>query len=368
MSRLAKHVRPRLDDARLARQWSVISSQQEPPKQRSWMPVLAAGFALAALALFFFRPKPQPIVQQNGITAIESIAGRTTMTLADGSSITTSADAKLTLVEATSANMRVALSSGAADFDVRHDPSRTFVVQAGELTIIDTGTRFHVEYAHDGVAVSVSQGSVRLERPAASPANLVAGDSWSSSPAPIVPHDTPPIVVTAQPATDAAAAPPPPHDDLLDRFEALAATDPGGAFDLLGESGWSSALARATPKQLFAMGDVARLSGHPRQAALAFDALRTKHRDDARAGLAAMELGRLKQDTLHDPSGADEAYRDAVVLSPDASFREDAEARRVAALESLGSGTACAEARDAYLARYPSGVHAKAVAKRCGGK
>lgn len=124
-------------------------------------------------------------------------------------------------------------------------------------------------------------------------------------------------------------------------------------------------IAQATPKQLFELGDGARLTNHPRQAALAFDALRTRYRDDACAGLAAMELGRLRQDVLHDPAGAEEAYRDAIALAPDAPFREDAEARRVSVLDALGNRASCVTARDAYLTRYPAGIHASAVTRQC---
>lgn len=367
MSRLAKHAMPKLDDARLARQWSAIASRPTAGRRRSILPALSlAVAALAAIALIFSLRKPKTIVEKVGVVSVESTAGRATFVLADGSRITTSPDANLSFLEAKPNEVRVALSAGAADFDVRHDPARSFIVTAGELTIVDTGTRFHVEHGVDGVSIRVSEGSVRLERPTVSPSNLAAGDSWSSIPPPVATN--PPVATVAPVEAGVAPRPTTPHDDLLDRFEALSTSDPDAAYALLGDAGYRSRLATATAKQLFAMGDVARMSKHPNEAVLAFDALRKNHRDDARAGLAAVQVGRIRQDVLHDPSGADEAYRDAIALAPDASFREDAESRRIAALEATGNGTACAEARDAYLARYPNGVYVKSVSKRCGGK
>jgi transmembrane sensor len=111
----------------------------------------------------------------------------------------------------------------------------------------------------------------------------------------------------------------------------------------------------------------ARLAGRPRDAAIALDTLRRRYRSDPRAALAAFELGRLRLDNLGDAPGAVEALNDAIVLAPQGSFREDAEARRVDALDAEGA-PGCAEARDAYLVRYPKGIHATMVAARCNGK
>jgi transmembrane sensor len=105
-----------------------------------------------------------------------------------------------------------------------------------------------------------------------------------------------------------------------------------------------------------------------RDAERALDTLRKRHRGDPRAALAAFELGRLRLDTLGNPAGAAEALTDAITLAPGASFREDAEARRVQALDASHARAACAAARDAYLARYPKGAHAAVVHARCGAR
>jgi tetratricopeptide (TPR) repeat protein len=116
---------------------------------------------------------------------------------------------------------------------------------------------------------------------------------------------------------------------------------------------------------LLELADAARLSGRPAEAARAFDRLLRAHRGDPRAGLAALELGRLRMDNLGDPAGALEAFSDAVALAKSGAVREDAEARRVQALERLGDIARCVRARDAYLERFPGGIHASSIRRRC---
>jgi hypothetical protein len=137
------------------------------------------------------------------------------------------------------------------------------------------------------------------------------------------------------------------------------------AFDSLGEGGFPREVAAADARRLLELADVARMSGHPREAALALDRLRLSFRGDARAGLAAFELGRLRMDTFGDKKGALAAFDDAVSLSKSGSVREDAEARRVQVLEALGDWARCRSLRDAYLSRFPDGVHASAMRTRC---
>ena len=59
------------------------------------------------------------------------------------------------------------------------------------------------------------------------------------------------------------------------------------------------------------------------------------------------------------------AFSDAIARAPAGPAREDAEARRVQALEATGQLARCASARSAYLARFPNGVHAASVRGRC---
>ena len=376
--KLRKHLDPTVDERRLARQWAAISARG-PKRRGSFATVapwaLAAGLALA-LALVWRggrAPALPPAVASSALTtSYESAEGSAVVALGDGTRVTLDAHSRLDVVTATQQSVRVRLARGAALFDVRHDPARVFVVEAGATTVSDVGTEFRVSYADSGaVQVDVRSGAVRLERPTGG-TELHAGETWSSEGAP-----PPASATTSAPPTATIDAGTTPASMVPDRdpdrvafvaFEKLAPDDPAAAFDSLGAERFARLVGRSSAKDLWQLANAARLSAHPRDAANAYDALRHRFRDDARAGLAAFELGRLRQDKLGDVAGAEEAYADAVALAPDASFREDAESRRIEALDALGRTSACVDARAAYLARHPAGVHAATVAWRCGGK
>jgi transmembrane sensor len=366
--RLSKFARPRIDDARLARQWSAISRGRARARSGAW----TLAFAAAAVAVACFvtwrlaRRTPVVIAARANVSELASDATSSTMVLADGSRVTIGPSSRLLVRETSTTETRVELVAGSADFAVKHDPARAFVVVAHGVSVVDTGTTFHVEYTSPtDVRVSVSEGSVRLERAQGAPSSLIAGESWTSAtPAPV---ETAIDAGETPEATRDAGAARVQADDSFARFSAIADRDPAGAFEVFGVAGYPRAIQRATPKQLFELADAARLSDHPAQAADAFDALRSRHRSDPRAGLAALQLARLREDTLHDPSGAEAALRDAIALAPDATLREDAEARRVGVLEKMNDKPGCIQARDAYLAKYPTGIHRAKVEKSCGG-
>ena len=59
------------------------------------------------------------------------------------------------------------------------------------------------------------------------------------------------------------------------------------------------------------------------------------------------------------------ALERSLALDAGRSFAEDALARLTLAHEALSDRGGCARARALYLERYPDGVHAQSVAKRC---
>lgn len=82
--------------------------------------------------------------------------------LADGSTATLGSDTELRM--AFSRHERaLELTRGEAYFDVAHDTSRPFVVNAGGYHVIAVGTRFDVRRDTDGLRVVVTRGLVRLQ-------------------------------------------------------------------------------------------------------------------------------------------------------------------------------------------------------------
>jgi transmembrane sensor len=244
--------------------------------------------------------------------------------------------------------VELALEAGAVSLDVPH-ADRRITVHAGRYDVTDLGTRFRVALAPDGqVGVRVAEGTVEVRaRGAAEPPRaLSAGDEWSNASAP---------------ARKAEAAAPPP----VVAVESIPSITP--------EAGPPAAPAAVAPvdpstsaKELLELAERQRLAGNLRAAAQALDTLRRRHRADPRAALAAFELGRIRLDGLGDAHGAAEAFSDSIALAPNGPLREDADARRVEALD-IEHSSECSAARDAFLARYPRGVHRAVVAARCVG-
>jgi transmembrane sensor len=84
--------------------------------------------------------------------------------LSDGSKVTLNTDSEIR-VDVTETERRINLEQGEAFFDVAKDPSRPFVVKAGNKRIIAVGTQFSVRRDEDDVRVVVTEGAVRVEQP-----------------------------------------------------------------------------------------------------------------------------------------------------------------------------------------------------------
>jgi transmembrane sensor len=307
--------------------WTRVSKRMGARRApvRGWH---AAAFAVAVAAAILLVVHHE---HRTGIAPAAPTAQSTdsvgVTTLADGSRVRARPGGHVRIDRVAPTAVEVTLESGAADFDVVHDAARTFVVHTGRFDVSDLGTRFSVSI-DGGLRVSVSEGRVEIrDTTGALPVRILArGESWSASTEP----DPAPSGATAE-ATAAATA---------------------------------SASRPLTAKELMEQADAARVAGRAREAAALFDTVRRKHRSDPRAAMAAFQLGRMRLDTLDNPQGAVEALDDAVALGPSAPFREDAESRRVEALD-RARDPRCREARDTYLARYPAGIHVREVSARC---
>lgn len=91
------------------------------------------------------------------------------LTLDDGSQVTLAPHSRLT-VKFEDGERRVALSRGEAFFEVTHDASRPFFVEAGGATTRVLGTKFDVNYGMGSVRVGVLEGLVQVRRTDPNPA------------------------------------------------------------------------------------------------------------------------------------------------------------------------------------------------------
>jgi TolA-binding protein len=257
---------------------------------------------------------------------------------------------------------------------------RSFEVVAEGVRVQVVGTRFSVMTADVAgghlVTVSVEKGAVVAgPESGGEPARIRAGETWST-----VRPEGPTAALASAPAVVATTPIPPAPEPVraqensgaaMAESEPLRAAPPSAAPqnavpENAGRVG-ARAAAESTAQQLFEKANEARQGGDPRGAAAAYDSLLRHYPSDARAGLAAFELGRLKMDQLGDLPGAVTALGRAVTLAPGPGFREDALARLVRAYETLGNSQGCGAAQKQYLGSYPNGVHAVAVRKACGG-
>lgn len=337
---LADDVPVRLDARRLDAQWSRISARLEDKPRLRWptFAIVPALVVAVVLVLLVGRWRGTPTRSESALT------------LGDGSTVAFGAGTALALREMSPTRMALELTAGRVLCDVTHVEGRTFVVRAGGHDVTVLGTRFTVSLGDEGhtLEVRVERGRVRVSGPSGEHV-LTAGQSFSTNVAPVASFAVAaPPVATASPSI----APSSPPVDVVASAPPSATTEP-------------RLPPAESPKELFAKAMEARSKGQSHEAASALDSLRKRHRSDARAGLAAFELGRLRLDTLNEPAGAAEAFADAMALSPNGPFREDAEARRVEALERAHDGR-CAKAKAAYLERFPTGLHVKTVSARCG--
>jgi tetratricopeptide (TPR) repeat protein len=367
----AEYIKPPLTEARLERQWGRISARLEKRPHTGRMAGLAGAAAMAAVLLAVFGLRRAPAAAQ-GFVVASLPEGMQELTFYDGSRVTVAPGGRLRVDRATQTDVAMHLEAGRARFVVKHDESRRFAVAVADLEVVDRGTRFEItrgEDARPGVDVRVEEGEVELRGAGhREPRRIAAGESWSNrtpekaerAEAPAAANETArgaPSKETAQRAEG-----PPVLDDAMTRegSSRAAPREPRGKG---GDS--PRALETRAARELFELGNAAKLDGRLREAAEAFDALRLRHRSDAHAALAAMELGRLRLNHLNDAAGALAALEDAVRLGPRASFREEAEARIVDALAALGRDTECIRARERFAERHPRSVHAASVAAKC---
>ena len=106
---------------------------------------------------------------------------------------------------------------------------------------------------------------------------------------------------------------------------------------------------------LLLLADVARLSGHPRDAVAPLERILDAYPRDAQAPLAAFALGRLELDALDAPARAARALDRALALGLPQSLREDARARLVEAHARSGNAAAARAAAAAYRREFPDG-------------
>jgi TolA-binding protein len=366
--KLSAHVGRDLTERELSEQWENIEQRlgvKGTRRAAHVAPLFALAGALAVVAVLFLQHRRAVPSAWDG-ALVDSGGDHVSVALGDGSHIDLMPASRVAVIEGSPHSVRLDLRKGSAHFDVTHVAGRTFSVKSGNVTVRVVGTRFTVTTTPlpngSKVMVAVDQGVVEAENaPGAEPIRVRAGETWSTV------QTTESTAPRGSASTESSASPPAetvaedkPAKSALPVERPVAA----GASERAVKS--EPAKTEPTAQELFESANASRQAGDARGAATFYESLLRHHPADARAGLAAFELGRLKMDQLGDTRGAVDALKRAVTAAPSSGFREDALARLVRAYGTLGNVESCERMRSAYLGSYPGGVHAAAVRKGCG--
>jgi transmembrane sensor len=141
--------------------------------RRTLIAAAAACLAAACLALVA-APAVLLRLHADHVTGTAEIR---TVSLADGSTVQLAPESAIAVDY--SATRQVHLLKGEAWFDVEHDPSRPFQVDAGGVTTTAIGTAFDVKLDREGAEVALARGRVRVEYSAKTPVveQLAPGES-----------------------------------------------------------------------------------------------------------------------------------------------------------------------------------------------
>jgi len=359
----SRYVQPDVTDARVNRLWGNVSARLEARRGRVWRWIALCGALSAAAGGAVWLTKAGlpggDAGAERAVLAdakLETASDALAVTLVDGSKVSLASRSEVRVRGNQPNAVALALARGEVTCDVTHRDKRKFTVVAGDVEVRVVGTKFSVKTTagdNPRVEVSVLRGVVEVvsQRRPGIVARVAAGQSWIQNPEP-----------SLAPAAGAARTDAPATDAVPTAADAIA--DAKGAAPPV----TSAATTGPSARELFERAGESRRAGDAAAAARAYEELLRLHPGDGRASLSAFELGRLRMDRLGDRAGAITALERALASNLGPSFREDALARLVSVYAAQGNYAACGRARDRYLVSYPAGVHAGAVATRCGSR
>jgi len=325
---LRERVRARLDSI----DDLAIQRAKREARRRTALRVLAVAATLA-LALLGGRLALRGVIG----TAVETPPTMVVMTGADQHQVVTPVDGvdvevrpetQVTVLPGDPETVLLVLAEGEVVVDYRRGAGGPpLKVQAGDVAVRVTGTRFAVARAADRVSVDVDRGSVVVSWPGGE-ADLGAGGTWRSWPdevavavaeAPAIELDEPGLALEPDPATAPIPVDAPPT-----------AASPAAEPDAPEAGGPEVALAQATPEEI------------PDEASL-FARIQLERG----AGVPAA-------DRLEDLDRFLAAY-------PDSAFGEEIRALRIEALADTGQDTATLQAASAFCERHGEGARRRQV-------
>jgi hypothetical protein len=213
----------------------------------------------------------------------------------------------------------------------------------------------------EGVVARTTRANDDVPGPVAAPPPREPQPAPAADPAPARPASARAPISPVPPVSRVPPAPPSvaPVEGAGDAWRELAARgDNEEAYAALGRGGVAEASRSASVEDLFALADVARLSGHSPEAAPPLERILDEHASDPRAPLAALTLGRIQLRSLGAPAAAVRSVRRALALGVPAGLTEDAYALLVESLSRAGDAAGARAAYAQLLERAPGSERA----------
>jgi len=343
---LKEGLRDPADEGAVSRMWQGIDSRFPRRRPRRAMTtflapgvVLAAAAGVALVAYVRHDPGPLRLANGNAIVAVDAPPAGMRLAMSDGSSIDLGGDARFEPIESSASTFIAMLERGTASFEVRPGGPRRWQIECGLATVEIVGTRFSCARSAGRLHIGVEHGVVlvRGERVPNRARRLAAGESLDVLDAPAAGAATERAGAgTTDPRQPAAA------EDVPVQAERTGGGHTGGgtgwrelarngrhreAFATLGAQGIRREAKRLGIADLFALADVARLSGHPADAVGPLQRIIDGFPTDPQAPLAAFALGRLELDDLGRPQAAAAAFSRALEMGAPDSLRDNVRAR-----------------------------------------
>jgi transmembrane sensor len=384
---LKDHLIDPQDEAAIHRVGERIDERLRRPKPRRLLPLALVGATAAAAVIVAAWPihrdaGPLRFADGRELVAMDAVTAAGEFALSDGSRIQLSPGAHFEPLESSGTSFSAIVTQGRADFEVRPGGPRHWVIECGLATVEVIGTSFSCDRESGRLRLVVRHGVVLVhgDRVPDRARRLLAGESLELLEEPRRPttasDDTFAHPVLPEPTGASGSLAAEPLAALAKGEEGRARGRMavarnwrelarrgrhGEAFSALGTEGLRRESKRLGVNDLFALADVARLSGHPADAVVPLDRILTDFENDARAPLAAFALGRLELDSLGQAQAAATAFRKALTLGIPSGLREDVRARLVEAYARSGDAGATRRAADAYVDEFPNGRHLHAI-------
>lgn len=131
-----------------------------PPRPNRRAPWVAGAALLLAACVLVVLAGPHLLIRWQA-DHVTMTAENRTVTLEDGTVIELGAESAIS-TDITVSGRHVALLAGEAFFDVAHDPTRPFTVDAGGVSVQALGTAFDVKLDDEETTVELARGAVAL--------------------------------------------------------------------------------------------------------------------------------------------------------------------------------------------------------------